>query len=111
MFAFNAIAQSSMLEEVVVTAQDVTSSLKEIKTEEIFDIDKQTLDKTKIMPNQDPLNKNLEEVALKSFCSFRNRGTSVLSPGFCHLFFKFGCPFLPGDSKPFIRLAYTLSYR
>ena len=47
--------------EVVITKQDVASSFKEIKTVEVIDIDKQTLDKTKIMPGQDSLNKNPEE--------------------------------------------------
>ena len=47
--------------EVVITKQDVASSFKEIKTVEVIDIDKQTLDKTKIMPGQDSLNKNSEE--------------------------------------------------
>ena len=47
--------------EVVIAKQDVASSLKEIKTVEVIDIDKQTLDKTKIMPGQDSLNKNPEE--------------------------------------------------
>ena len=47
--------------EVVITESDVISSLKEIKIEEIIDIDKQTQDKIKIISTQDPLNKNEEE--------------------------------------------------
>ena len=44
--------------EVVITEPDVTGSLKEIKIEEIIDIDKETSDKTKIISIQDPLDKN-----------------------------------------------------
>ena len=44
--------------EVVVTEPDVTVSLKEIKIEEIIDIDKETQDKPKIMSIQDPLDNN-----------------------------------------------------
>ncbi len=47
--------------EVVIAEPDVTSSLKEIKIEEIIDNDKQTQDKIKSMSIQDPLNKNVEE--------------------------------------------------
>ena len=47
--------------KVVITEPDVTSSLKEIKIEEIVDNDKQTQDKTKSISIQDPLNKNIEK--------------------------------------------------
>ncbi len=46
---------------VVITESDVISSLKEIKIEEVTDIDKQTQDKIKTVSTQDPLNKNEEK--------------------------------------------------
>ena len=47
--------------EVVITEPDVTGSLKEIKIEEIIDIDKETSDKTKVISIQDPLDNNARE--------------------------------------------------
>ena len=32
------------------------------------------------------------DLQLKSFCAFNSNGTSVISPGVCHLFNKSGCP-------------------
>ena len=52
---------NDLKKEVVITEPDVTGSLKEIKIEEIIDIDKETSDKTKVISIQDPLDNNVRE--------------------------------------------------
>ena len=60
-FALDKLKDDKYKKEVVIAKPEVTSSLKEIKIEEIIDNDKQTQDKTSSMSIQDPLNKNVEE--------------------------------------------------